>query len=1044
MRKLTVMLLVCLMAIGQVWAQERTVAGKVTDEKGDAVAGASVTVKGTNAGTATDAEGRFAITVPSNGKTLVISSVGFTTMELPISGNTINVTLKIDEKALTEVVVTGYTKEKKSTFAGAASNISGKVIENVPVGSFDQAMQGRAAGVQVQSGSGQPGSSANVTIRGISSIAGAFAQPLYVIDGVPMPAFDMSSINPNDFESLTILKDANSAGLYGSRGSQGVIVITTKKGKKGATAFSFKTQFGFTEPPTPTNFDLMNTQDMFNYEERLGLMGQGMTGPGWVYSKKNPAYNVLVPSQFPNLGAQQARYDFLRDSLGQINSNWGDVLFRNGFSQNYELNLQGGGDNTRFFVSMGYFDQEGTDLRSRLRRYTGRFNLDHTVGKLSIGWNTLMGYSITDLNEGEWLGNSPRNPFQMFFRAKTYENPYRPDGSIIFGASTPVALKQIGNLMEGLYNSQWITNQMKINSGITLAYKILPTLTLKNVTGIDVAFNRQTRGVKANSYVGSLQTLQNGYQADGQQTVSNLVNTTSLVYNQKFKEVHDVEVGGYFEGIRGYTQAFGSTLWNLNRNIDYTGQQAGAQPGTIPQSGTAKSSYGIRSMFATAKYTFNDKYTINGNVRRDGTSRIVSDENNQINTWSVGFIWNAMKEGFMQNQNFLTDLRVRGSYGSVPNINSIPGGSYSSGGANGFNLFGAPNYHAAQIQGFSANTAFVNNSPITGLSPNSPPNDLLRMEYVEKYNIGVDFAFWQQSRARFTVDLYKNLTRDLFVNQPLWATSGFYQSSLQLNAGTMSNKGIEVTMSVDIIRSKNSLLTFGLNHAYNVNNIESLGGVPEFVSGTFLLREGIPYGSHYTTKYLGADAATGAPKFAMLDGSITNDPGKASLFADFGTFLPKHVGGFNLDYSYKRFAISALFSYQFDVVRSNNTWNWITRGTPGYHNAVNASRVLLTDQWEKAGDNKFYQHPGIDRGFSSADLMDAKFLRFRNLNISYNIPALNIAGMKVIKSAKFYTQMHNIAIWSPWKGQDPEDNNNISLNEFPNPRMVVFGLDINF
>jgi hypothetical protein len=693
---------------------------------------------------------------------------------------------------------------------------------------------------------------------------------------------------------------------------------------------------------------------------------------------------------------------------------------------------------------MGYFDQEGTDLRSRLRRYTGRFNLDHTVGKLSLGWNTLIGYSITDLNEGEWLGNSPRNPFQMRFRAKNYENPFRPDGSIIFGASTNTSLKQIGNLLEGLYNSQWITNQMKINSGVTLAYKILPTLTLRNVTGIDVAFNRATRGVKANSYIGSLQTLQNGYQADASQTVSNLINTTSLVWGKKFSEVHDVEVGGYFEGIKGYSQGFGSTLWNLNRNIDFTGQQAGAQPGTIPQSGTAKSSYGIRSMFATARYTFNDKYSINGNIRRDGTSRIVNDENNQINTWSVGVIWNAMKESFMQDQNFLTDLRVRGSYGSVPNISSIPGGSYSTGGANGFNLFGISNYHAAQIQGFSANNGFTANSPITGLSPNSPPNDQLRMEYVEKYNIGVDFAFWQQSRARFTVDLYKNLTRDLFVNQPLWSTTGFYQSSLQLNAGTMSNKGIEVSMNVDVIRSKNSLLTLGVNHAYNVNMIESLGGVDEFQSGTFLLREGIPYGSHYNNRYLGADAATGAPKFQMADGSITNDPGRASLFADFGTFLPKHVGGFNLDYSYKRLTFSALFSYQFDVVRSNNTWNWVTRGTPGYHNAVNASRVLLTEQWEKPGDNKFYQHPGIDRGFTSSDLMDAKFLRFRNLNIAYTIPALNIAGTNIIKSAKFYTQMHNIWIWSPWKGQDPEDNNNISLNEFPNPRMIVFGLDINF
>jgi|688.fasta_scaffold47362_2 TonB-linked SusC/RagA family outer membrane protein len=1043
MRKLTVMLLFCLMAIGQVWAQERTVAGKVTDEKGDPVSGASVTVKGTKVGTATDAEGRFAITVPANGRTLVVSSVGFGTMELPISGTTMNATLKVDEKSLTEVVVTGYTREKKSTFAGAASNISAKVMENQPVGAFDQALQGRAAGVQVQSASGQPGASANVTIRGISSIAAAFSQPLYVIDGVPMPAFDMSSINPNDFESITVLKDANSAGLYGSRGALGVIVITTKKGKKGATNFTFRSQLGFTQPPNATNFDMMNTQEIFAYEEKLGLMGQGMAGPGWVYSKKNPAYNVHIPAQFPTLGAQQARYDFLRDSLGGINSNWSDILFRQGFSQNYELNLSGGGDNTRFFVSMGFFDQEGTDLRSRLRRYTGRFNLDHTVGKFNMAWNTLVGYSIIDYNEGEFLGNSARNPFQMSWRAKPYENPYRPDGTIIFGANTPLVPRQIGNVLEGLYNSQWIENRMKLNSGLTLSYKILPSLILRNTLGIDAQFNRATRGVKANSFVGSLQTLNNGYQADQSQTVSQIINTTSLVYNKKFAEKHDIEVGGFFEGIRGYSQGFGQTLWNLNRNIDYTGQQAGAQPGTVPQAGSAKSGFGIRSMFATAKYTFNDKYSFNGNIRKDGTSRIVNPDYKEKTTWSAGFIWNAMREGFMENQRFFTDLRLRASYGSVPNISSIPGGSYGLTGQNGFGLFSVPNYHSAQVQSYSSNTAFTPNSPLTGLVPNSPANDQLRMEYVEKFNIGLDFAIWQ-NRARFTFELYKNLTRDLFVNQPLWATTGFYQSSLQLNAGTMSNKGIEASISVDVLKTQHSMLTIGINHAYNVNNIESMGGVDEFVAGTSIIREGLPYGSAYANDYLGADAATGLPKYRAQDGSVTTDPAKAGLFATFGSFLPKHVGGFTFDYSYKRFSISALFSYQFDVTRYNNIWNWITRGTPGYHNAVNASRILLTDQWEKPGDNKFYQAPGFDRGFTGADVQDAKFLRFRNLNLAYNIPAISVKGMKLIKSAKFYTQMNNVWIWSPWKGPDPEDNNNISLNEFPNPRAVVFGLDINF
>ena len=1034
MRKLTVMLLVCLMAIGQVWAQERTVAGKVTDEKGDAVAGASVTVKGTNAGTATDAEGRFAINVPANGKTLVISSVGFATQELSISGTTMNVSMKVDEKSLTEVVVTGYTKEKKSTFAGAASILSGKVVENVPVGAFDNALQGRAAGVQVNSGSGQPGTSSSVTIRGISSIAAAGAQPLYVIDGIPMPAFDMSAVNANDFESITVLKDASSAGLYGSRGSLGVIVITTKKGKKGATNFTFRSQLGFTQPPNTTNFDMMNTQQIFAYEEQLGLQGQAMGGPGWVYSKKNPAYATLP-------AATQARYDFLRDSLGQINSNWQDVLFRQGFSQNYELNLNGGSDNTRFFVSMGIFDQEGTDLRSRLRRYTGRFNLNHTMGKLTFDWNTLVGYSIIDYNEGEFLGNSARNPFQMAWRAKPYENPYRPDGTIIFGASTNLNLKQIGNVLEGLNNSIWAENRMKINSGMTLAYKILPTLTAKTVLGIDAQFNRGTRGVKANSYVGSTVNPGNlGYQSEGSQTVSNLISTSSLVYANKFNEKHDVEIGGYFEALRTYAQGFGSILYNLNPNLDYTGQQAGPQPAGAPQSNSAKSGYGVRSMFAIGKYTFNEKYTISGNVRRDGTSRIINPDYKEITTWSVGLIWNAIKEGFMQNQDIFTDLRLRASYGSTPNINSIPSTGYNIGGSN---LFGVTNYHGAQVQGFGASSAFSPNSPLTGLVPGAPINNQLRQEYVEKYNVGVDFAMWQ-NRARFTVDAYKNLTRDLFVNNPLLAESGFYQTGLNLNAGTMSNKGLEFTVSVDVLKTRNSLLTIGINHSINENKIESMGGIGEFPAGTFILREGLPYGSHYAYDYKGADPATGLPIYRAVDGTNTTDPAKAGLFADFGTYLPKHVGGITLDYSYKRFSIGALFSYQTDVSRYNNIWNWVTRGTPGYHNAVNASNYVAANQWQKPGDVKLYQAPQYDRGFTAADIQDAKFMRFRNLNLAYNIPAISVKGMKLIKSAKFYTQMQNIWIWSPWKGPDPEDNNNISLNEFPNPRAVVFGLDINF
>jgi len=260
----------------------------------------------------------------------------------------------------------------------------------------------------------------------------------------------------------------------------------------------------------------------------------------------------------------------------------------------------------------------------------------------------------------------------------------------------------------------------------------------------------------------------------------------------------------------------------------------------------------------------------------------------------------------------------------------------------------------------------------------------------------------------------------------------------------MTNKGLELTGAVDIIRTRDINLTFGINHAINKNKIEDLGAVNEIPQGTFIIREGLPYGSHYATNYLGADPATGRPVFETEDGKTTTDPAKAFLFAKFGTYTPKHSGGFHTDFRYKRISISALFSYQTDVQRYNNIENWVTRGIAGYHSSVNASKRLLTMQWQKPGDNAFFQSPAYDRGFSSSDIQDAKFLRFRNLSVAYQVPELNIGNIRLVKSARFYIEGHNLAIWSPWRGPDPEDNNNISLNEFPNSRAIVAGIDITF
>ncbi|HEX5655475.1 MAG TPA: TonB-dependent receptor plug domain-containing protein, partial [Chitinophagaceae bacterium] len=532
MRKLYLLLMGFLLFVAPLWAQ-RTISGKVTDEKGNPVPNVSIIVKGTTTGTTSKSDGSYTIVVPANAKALVFSSVDMRSVEMPIgSQSAINVALTTEDKALQEVVVTGYTREKKSQFVGAATTLSSKVVETVPVGAFDQALQGRAPGLQVSSASGQPGTSATISIRGMHSIQAAFAQPLFVVDGVPIPAGDMQTINPNDFETITVLKDASAAAMYGARGGIGVIVITTKKGKIGTPTFTYRTQVGFTQPPNWNKFELMNTREILQYEERLGMAGFSTNTPGWVYSPNHPNYAALPatsPASNP-YSPSKARYDFLLDSTRNIDIHYPDLLFRQGISQTHEINVSGGTDRTRFFLSGGFFDQKGTELSSRLKRYTTRLNLDVTAGKLNIAFNTAIGYSITHRSEGEFLGNSARNSFQMSWRAKPYENPYRADGSIIFGPTTSLAKKEIGNVLEGIENSLWRQNQVKIVSGLTLAYKLLPSVTIKNTFGIEVAEDRWQRAIKANSYIGSLQSFgSSGINSEAYEMNANLINTAGVI-----------------------------------------------------------------------------------------------------------------------------------------------------------------------------------------------------------------------------------------------------------------------------------------------------------------------------------------------------------------------------------------------------------------------------------------------------------------------------------------------------------------------------------
>jgi TonB-linked SusC/RagA family outer membrane protein len=1041
MRKFLTTVLVCLLATSGLLAQTRTLTGKVTDEKGVGIPNASVVIKGTTTGTVTNTEGSFSLSVPSSARTLVVSSVGLAAREIDItSANAYTVQLTASAGDLQTVVVTGYTRERKSQFTGAATTISAKAVENVPVPSFDQMLQGRVPGLQANSGSGQPGANANVRIRGTSSLAGQ-AQPLYVIDGVPVASGDFAALNPNDFESVTVLKDASASALYGARGGLGVVVITTKSGRAGQTNFTYRSQYGVTQRPQPSQFNQMGSREMLDYEEFVGTFNTGLVAPGWSYSKKNPAYNVLQTG-FTSLAQQQARYDFLRDSFANNNVDYYDLLFRTGVSRTNEINMSGGTVATRYFLSINNFYQDGTDRKSNLNRYTLRFNIDNTIGKFSARLNTTFGYAKINYNEGSFYAASgTANPFAMVWRAKPYENPYDANGNLIFGASSGNVPKAIGNLVERSNNSTWMEKQIKANAGLTLSYRLTPQLTLRNTLGLDASHIYDQGAISANSYVGTLATYNSGSLNESMFNRMQLINTSGVTYANRFGTQHDLEVGAYFEAIRQWNNGLGFNIYNLDPRLNQTGQGAGSLPtngaATLAQNGSsAKSGYGIRSFFGNARYTFNNKYTLTGSLRRDGTSRILNKDNREITTWAAGFIWDAIREDFMKNQSVLSNLRLRASYGVVPNIGSIPGGTFGVSSS----FYNVSRFLSGQEPTFSA-ISFAG-STLTATAP-SVANDQLRIEKVEKANIGLDLGFWN-NRVNLTVDAYRNITKDLFVSQSLISTSGFYGSSLAINAGSMENKGLEFDLTVDVIRTEKIDLAFRANHAFNKNKILDLGQVSEYVSGTAIVRKGLPVGSHYSFAYLGADPATGRPIYKRADGTPTTSLSEAGQFAEFGSHLPVHTGGFSATFRYSRFTIDALFSYQFDVRRYNNVQNWVTQGDAIYTGAVSQSQTLLTEQWRKPGDTKMLQSPSYNRDFTSVDISDAKFLRFRNLNMSYTIPQLQIGSTRLMKSARLYIQGQNLVIWSPWSGLDPEDDNNISLGEFPNPKAIVVGIDINF
>lgn len=997
-------------------AQDHTIRGKVTGADNLPLPGVTVRATGTHAGAMTDANGNYTLTLPEGATSLEFTLVGYTKQQHVIGGRSLlDVHLEVDVQTLNSVTVTGYTNYTRNKSVSAAAVVGADKIAEVPMATFDNILQARVPGLVVTSGSGQPGTSANVVLRGIGTLAGN-SRLLYVLDGVPIEPDYLQAINSNDIESVTVLKDAASTALYGSRGANGVLVITTRKGKAGKVALEYRSQYGFSELPT-AHYGMMDTKERLEFEHQVGVE-QGQTlGAGWEYARDNPDNANLSPDEL-------ALLDHKLDSVSHINTDWRKVLLQKGRFSQQQLALTGGSDNVRFYTSLDYFKQDGIVKRSGLERYTFKHNMDINLDRFTGSVNLTVGYARSRYISRE--GSSKViNPVASTFYALPYESPYAPDGTLItsdiatdYGA---IGDREGSNALDAILNATNTEGQLKGLLSGNFNYRIAKGLVAKTRLGIDYRDIVSESYVNPDSHIGrSVDKGGQGSYGEGLSRNTALISTSGLTYSNIFAQKHDLEVSAYFEYNQRRLHSFNYTGYGLDDRLPYS---AGAiTPGTpdnsfIPDVSGARSAYGLVSYMALGRYTLNEKYTVNASLRYDGSSTVpVAQRWHPF--YSVGLGWEAKKEEWFKDITAISDLRFRASYGTVASPFGSPYGYFAA--------FGTTSYGGIPAQ--------------VPVSPGYPQYD---WEYARELNIGFDLGLFN-NRLRLVTDVYNKKTYNLFVEQPLSLTSGF--ETLLLNVGAMRNRGIEADLQGEVVRTRDLTWRVGVNVSYNKNVITDLGNTGEFLYGnneTVLIRKGLPFGTQYAPKWAGVDPETGRGQFYTHDGKITTEYDDVNQNFTLGSYIPALTGGFNTSVTWKGLYGSALFAFTGHTMRYNNE-DYYNENEK--YNTSNQTRRELYDRWRKPGDKAILPSLDYSRHYSSLDVQEARYLRLRNVSIGYHLPktVLNKWAHGFIKDVNIYVQGQNLVTWTKWKGFDPENSDNEALFAYPNPKTYTAGLNLNF
>ena len=997
MRKFVAILLGAILVVTQVAAQNKTIKGRVTEDGKKPLSNASIIVKGTTVAAKTNDEGYYSITIPANGRVLKFSSLNFEDQEVNIgSKSEINVILVNTVSDLQQVIVTGYGTTKKATNTGSIATVKASEIENLPFSSVDKALQGKVAGLQSVATSGQPGASQAILIRGASSITASNA-PLWVVDGVPINAGDasrlqttgnlLSTLNPNDIESISVLKDAASQSIYGSRAANGVIVITTKKGKSGKTKFRFDTELG--------NSDVAYVNEKYkplDANEYINLTREGLV----------------------NAGASAAQTTSILNSLGQgngINFNWFDNIMRVGQQKQYNFSAEGGNDKTTFFLSGGNFVQDGTSINSQLKRNNVNFRITNkATDKLTIGLNVNAGNvsQRAPLNGGAF-----GNPLlSTYFLLPTY-SAYKPDGTYNYilngGLHNTVALSEM---------DKRFLRQSSIRGSVNGEYKILDNLKFRSVYGID--YNALEEDQYNNPLHGD-GLASNGRAFAYYTRYFNYVWTNTLDLQQNITRNGDLssstQIGYEAQKSAGYFSTLQAQQFPPSLSLTYPA--SGASPTT---SSATISDYTFESQFASTNLNYKNRFVVSGSFRRDGSSRF-SAKNRYGNFWALGATWNIDREDFMANNKIFDQLKLRGSYGVNGNA-------------------GIGNYDAPALYGFG-----FNYNQLPGSAPTNVGDENLTWELNKPMNIGLDFSVLK-NRVNVTVDYYIRKSENLLLSVPLSNTSGF--GSATRNIGSMENKGLELSLNIIPVQTKDLRWDVDFNFSNNKNTITSLPNKADILSGNFIIRQGQSLNTFFLREWAGVDRSTGDPLWYTNDkrqASSNVYPGASARILA-GQALPKFFGSLTNALTYKGFNLSAQLYYNFGN-QVFDTWRGYYLGS-GFGASFNKVKRQL-DAWKNPGDitdvpKYVYNGNKNFNAGSTYNLNDGSFVRVRDIQFGYTLPKAYAEKLK-IGNANFYVRGTNLFTWVKDKNLpfDPEQGTSSAsnLNVFI-PKTVTVGLSLAF